>query len=338
VALVALSFAIVTTPAEAAHQIDRETPDGGFTLSPGLWVAGDVTLETHVPESGPAVAALDDLSLLVRWEPTTRLALFGEMRVEDVLEWRESEGVETGDGEVNLERAYLEALLTPSVAVRLGRVFTPFGLWNVVRRAPLTWTVEEPAAADDMFPEHSTGASLLYQSTRNGWTYDAAAYGPIQGGATLTPTHETGWLAGMRLAVAKSLGGAFAGFGVNAAGFRAHDDRAWTTSTGLDMELAAAGQLLTSELTFRIPADHARVRCGLYVQDVLPLATLVSDLYGVARFESFQPARGRTAIGLLLGLFWRPFPRLVLRADYLFATRRLERLDPGLHATISVLL
>jgi hypothetical protein len=34
---------------------------------------------------------------------------------------------ETGDGRVALERAYLEALLTPSVTMRLGRVFTPFG-------------------------------------------------------------------------------------------------------------------------------------------------------------------------------------------------------------------
>ena len=56
------------------------------------------------------------------------------------------------------------------------------------------------------------------------------------------------------------------------------------------------------------------------------------------RFEAFQPAHGSTAIGLLGGLFWRPLPRLVLRADYLFSTRALERLDPGLRGSISILL
>jgi len=42
-------------------------------------------------------------------------------------------------------------------------------------------------------------------------------------------------------------------------------------------------------------------------------------------------------IGQLVGLFWRPLPRLVLRADYLFSTRTLQRLEPGLHASLSIL-
>jgi hypothetical protein len=333
--------AVVIAPtAGAAPSILPTTPDEraeGLVLSPGLWVAGDISLETEVPETGPAVVAFDDLSLLARWEPTTRLALFGELRVEDVVELREGRGFETGDGRVALERAYLEALLTPSVTMRLGRVFTPFGLWNVIRRAPLTATVERPAATEQMFPEHATGVSLLHQTTWQGWTFDSTAYGPVQDEPELQTSEEKGWLLGSRLAAARTFETAFAGVGVSAAGFRRHDEAGWTTTAGLDMELAVAGQQLTGELTFRVPAEGGRPPNGLYVQDVIPLAPLASGLYAVLRFEVFQPARGGTAVGQLVGLFWRPLPRLVLRADYLFSTRTLQRLEPGLNGSVSIL-
>ena len=335
---IALVMSSVTGAAHAALPVERDTRDEGLVLSSALWIGGDVTLETDVPETGLATAAFDDLSLLARWEPTTRLALFGELRVEDVAEWREGDGLSSAGGEVRLERGYLEALVTPTFALRLGRVFTPFGLWNVVRRAPLTWTVEAPAAAEDVFPEHATGLSLLHRSTWRGWTIDATTYGPVQDEPAIQHSDEKGWLAGARLAVARSIGSAFAGMGLNAAGFRTHDDPDWTTATGLDLELAAAGHQLASELTFRIPASGGRAEFGAYVQDVLPLRPLASEIYGVLRFEAFQPAHGGTAIGLLGGLFWRPLPRLVLRADYLFSTRALERLDPGFRGSISILL
>jgi hypothetical protein len=55
------------------------------------------------------------------------------------------------------------------------------------------------------------------------------------------------------------------------------------------------------------------------------------------RVEYFQPHRGPAGVGGLLGFFWRPRPYVVLRADYLFANRTLEQLQPGLHASISLL-
>jgi hypothetical protein len=177
-----------------------------------------------------------------------------------------------------------------------------------------------------MFPEHATGVSLLHQTTWQGWTFDSTAYGPVQDEPELQTSEEKGWLLGSRLAAARTFETAFAGVGISAAGFRRHDETGWTTAAGIDMELAVAGQQLTGELTFRVPAEGGRPPHGLYVQDVLPLAPLASGLYGVLRFEVFQPARGGTAVGQLVGLFWRPLPRLVLRAG-------LPLLDSGLAAT-----
>jgi hypothetical protein len=324
-----------------APPADGDAPADGILLPSGLWIAADVSAEATVPEKGPAAVAFDDLSLLARWEPTTRLALFGELRVEDVVDAVEGEGVNTRDGQVELERAYLEALLTPTMTIRLGRTFTPFGLWNVIRRAPLAWTVERPAATEDMFPEHSTGLSVLHRTTWRGWTFDATAYGPVQDEPPLQHSEEKGWLVGSRLAAGRSLDGGFGALGISAAGFRRHDESEWTTATGFDLELALLGQQVTSELTIRIPAGGGRTIHGLYVQDAIPLAQLGApfrDLYGVLRAEYFQPLRGRAALGQLVGLFWRPLPRLVLRADYLFSTRTLQRLEPGFRASLSILL
>jgi hypothetical protein len=313
----------------------------GVVIAPGLWVAGDVSVEGEVPRHGPASVALDDVSLLARWEPSARLALFTEVRLEDVVDVIEGEGADTGQGDVALERAYVEALLTPSLSVRAGKVFTPFGLWNVIRRAPLTWTVERPAATEAVFPEHATGLSLLQQTTWRGWILDATGYGPVQDEPTFRHSDEKGWLVGGRVGAGRAVDAAFASLGVSAAGFRSWDAPTWTTATGLDVEVALAGQQLTGELTFRIPGDGRRMAQGLYIQDAIPLAPvarLARDLYAVLRFECFQPGRGGAAVGQLVGLFWRPRPWLVLRADYLATTRALQRLEPGLQASISFLL
>ena len=336
---------VVTAPASGAMDASEmgasESEEGGLLLPSGPWVAGDVTARTTVPQHGPAVFEVDDASLLARWEPGARLALFTELRLEDLVKVVEGEGTSTGSADVVLERAYAEVLVTASLTARLGKVFTPFGLWNVIRRAPLTWTVERPAATEEMFPEHATGLSLTHQTTWRGWSLDATTYGPIQDEVAFRHSEERGWLVGGRVAAGRGVGTFFGSIGLNAAAFRGWDESPWTTATGVDAELGIAGHQITGELTFRIPGDGGRTTHGLYVQDVIPLAplgALARDLYGVLRLEYFQPRRGGAAVGQLLGLFWRPLPRLVLRADYLFSTRTLERLDPGFFGSVSVLL
>ena len=79
---------------------------------------------------------------------------------------------------------------------------------------------------------------------------------------------------------------------------------------------------------------------GLYLQDVIPLRSLgplARDLFGVVRFEYFQPGSGGAEIGGVLGVYWRPLPSLVLRADYTFGSRTIERFQPGLNTSISFL-
>jgi hypothetical protein len=345
VASVRLALCLATSAGaeSSADAIPGGSLGNGLALPHRLWIAGDVTLHGQVPEELPSRVEIDDLSLLVRWEPTTRFTLFGELRLEDTFEAVAGEGIPPSHWQFVFERLYAEALVTPELTVRLGTVFTPFGLWNVIRRSPFTWTVEEPAISDDVFPTHSTGLSLLYQTTWQGWSFDATAYGPaldtVRWGHT-AEDDKRGWLTGTRVAVGRILGPAFGSLGLNAAGFRGRGEPTWGTVFGLDSQLDVRGHQVTGELTWRLPGSGQRSLHGLYLQDIIPLEPLIPhthDLYGVVRFEYFQPGTGSAEIGGVLGLFWRPVPSLVLRIDYTFGSRTVERFQPGLNTAISFL-
>ena len=77
---------------------------------------------------------------------------------------------------------------------------------------------------------------------------------------------------------------------------------------------------------------------GLTGKDVIPLTPFVPrlhELYGVLRFEQLQHGHGPTAVGGLVGVFWRPMPWLVLRADYFVADRTLDDFEPGFRSAVS---
>jgi hypothetical protein len=327
--LLLLALLVVTPSVTTGSGLDvtRDPSGVGWHLPGRFWLSGDLTLSVEVPEGEPIVGELDDVSLLARWDPLERLGFFGELRLEDVVEVIEGEGAQTVGARVVPERLYAEVLLAPDLTLRLGKVFTPFGLWNVINRTPLTWTVEAPAITQGVFPQRATGLSLLYQATWRGWSFDATAYGPAQDAMTFGRAEETerGLLFG---------GPVFGALGVNAAGFRDRGSGEWRTATGLDLQVSVAGHEITGEFTWRLPGKLRHPLHGLYLQDAIPL---IGNLYGVLRFEYIQPPRGAAAVGQVVGLFWRPIPNLVLRADYLFGTRRLENFEPGFRASVSVL-
>jgi len=320
-------------------------PGYGITAPYDLWLAGDLTFDGDLLEHEPATAELDDVSLLARWEPTDRLSFFGEARLDDAFAFVNGEGANSGNWDLTVERLYAEVLFTPTVTLRFGEVYTPFGLWNVVRRAPLTWTPERPAITEAVFPQHATGLSLLYQATWHGWSVDATTYGPAQDELSFRQRdedelQENGLMFGGRVAVGHALGPAFTALGLNALGFHPAGWSGWATVTGADLDVTLADHHVTGEFTFRISPRGRLTRQGLYLQDVIPLTPFVPvlrDLYGVVRFEQIRHGHGPTGVGGLAGLWWRPIPMLVLRADYFVTNRTLDHFEPGLRSSVSIM-
>ena len=306
----------------------------------GLWLGGYASLEAEVPRSGPATLQIGDLGLLARWELTPTLALFNETDLEDTVTLVEAQGLERGSRVLLLERLYLEWAATPEFSVRFGKFLTPFGIWNVVRRAPLTWTVDRPVATQNAFPDHTTGASLVWQTTRHGWTVDATAYGQAQdelvrGASDISATA----VGGARAVAAHTIGPAYLAIGTSAIGFRDVDTHEWETSYGADVDLTFRRNQLTGEFAYtHLREARASREWGLYLQDVVPLWR---EVYGVFRYEHVVTPEGRSSNGELVGLAWRPTAHLVLKADYQFvdhpgAPSERSALERGFVASVTV--
>jgi hypothetical protein len=309
----------------------RDPGGEGFIVPhTGLWFGGDVTVTGAVPESGPASLELDDVDFLLRWEPTARVAFFTDIRLENSLQLLEGMGVVAGPGDILIERLYLDLLLTPHFTLRAGKFFTPFGLWNVIHRAPLTWTVDAPDVVEETFPIRTTGLSLVYQTTWHGWSFDATAYGPAQDKLALRRTTEDGLMGGGRTAVGRALGPAYATLGLNASGFEDQSEetgrKQWAEAFGGDAEVTLRGNQLMAEFVYTHLEKTGRRELGFYVQDAIPITR---TLYGVLRVEHLELPDVGSGNGGLIGLFWRPRPWLILKADYQFGDRLGDILEPG---------
>src|SRR5262245_43729501 len=292
---------------------------GGYRVGQtGLWLGGYATVEGEVPQSGPARIELGDLGLLARYELTPQLAFFNETDLEDTVSLVEHDGIERGSKVILLERLYLDWAPTPELTLRFGKFLTPFGIWNVIRRAPLTWTVDRPVATQNAFPDHTTGLSLIYQTTRRGWSLDATAYGQAQdelvrGASDISATA----VGGGRAVAGHTLGPAYLALGVSGLAFDNKDTQRWEDAYGADADLTIWGNHLTGEFAYsHLRQPHASREWSFYVQDVVPL---YGPLYGVLRLEHVEPRRGRAVNGQLIGLAWRPFPHIVIKTDYQFA-------------------
>ncbi len=341
-ALLALLVAMVPGASHGdGDQASRLTPTRdasgeGFVFKElGLWFAGDATLVGNFPEGRTGSLDLEDLDLLMRYEPTPRLSFFSELRLEQSFRLDDS-SIQPRSGEFSIERLYADFALTPRVTLRVGKFLTPFGLWNVISRAPLTWTVERPVITETGFPDHATGLGVIYQTTEHGWTLDATAYGPAQDEIQIGASDdESGILVGGRVAAGHQLGPAYAAVGVNAAGFEDGKDDVWADASGVDLDVSLYGHTITGELSYKHLHGGAPAReWGWYLQDVIPIR---GRLYAVGRIEQFQPTSGPPVTGELIGLFWRPLPYLLVKADYQFTNRRTgENLQRGLLISIGL--
>lgn len=336
IALVASLFIILTASAGNGSELEPSpyglaAGDGGEGYrvgDTGLWLGGYVNVEGGVPQSGPAFFGLADVGWLARYDLTPRVTLFNETDFEDSVTLEEGTGVQRGSQVLLLERLYADWSLTPSITVRTGKFLTPFGLWNVIRRAPLNWTADRPLATQSAFPEHVTGLGLIYETTLHEWTLDATAYGQpydeLVRGASDT---SASGMAGGRFVAAHTLGPAFVSTGLSVVGFKNSDTDLWEDSYGCDLDLTLWGNQVMGEFAYtHLRETDASHEWGVYLQDALPL---YGNLYGVLRFEHVEPRQGPVANGQLLGLAWRASPHVFVKADYQFSNQGTGDLERG---------
>ncbi len=319
----------------------RDVAGIGFDFGDsGFWLAAYAHINAEFPEDaadeGDQVS-LDDLTLILRYEPSPRLAFFAEADFEDTIGWEQGERVSTDGAVANLERLYLDYTVTPEVTVRAGKFLTPFGIWNQVRRAPLTWTVERPVITETAFPPHVTGLGATYKTTHESWTADATIFGQAQDELAAGDTEITASGAiGGRASVGREHALGFATVGASTVSFENHKTNRWENVFGVDLDLSIGRNELTSEFIYaNLREDDADRELGLYVQDAFPI---YGSIYGVLRYEHLDLREEPAANGFLAGLAWRPSHRFVTKVNYQFVDDANDELLRGLFLSVAFFL
>jgi hypothetical protein len=321
----------VDTPGSAFLERDS----GFFVPHVPLWLGGDLTFAGTVPEDGAASFELQDINLLARLEPHPRLSIFSETRLENTFSFTNGSGVDLDTADVFVERLYLDWLATPHLTIRLGKFLTPFGIWNQIRRAPLTWTVDRPLVTEHTFPEHTTGVGLMYQATVRGWSIDATMYAPAQDELPLRESDESGLtLLGGRVAASHEIGTAYLSAGISAAGAERRKVTGLQPVAGADLDLTLAGNDLLAEFAYaRSPENRIDDEWGLYLQDAVPVW---GNLYAVGRYEHFRSFREGSIDAGLLGVAWRLRDHFIIKADYQITNKATEDHPRGFLASFSL--
>jgi hypothetical protein len=311
----ALLVSAATARAQDLDQASDYQPGQGWHV-PGtnVGVGGYGALSYENLSGNRATLAIDEVSLLLHWENDGRLRLFAELSLESPLVYTPSTGQLTGRSYLALERLYGDFLYSERLSLRVGKFLTPIGRWNLIHADPLVWTTSRPLITEQAFPTNTTGAMVFGTIPVFGHPVDYSVYGALgtewRPNPNLDPfTEAYGAHFSTALSPSSDLGLSLVSFEQRSSvGER-------RKLVGLDYVWARDRYELSAEAAYRF-SDHGSAfdEKGLFVQAVVPLS---ARLYGVARYEFYDPAGSSAAdINLsVLGLAYRASPALVLKMD-----------------------
>ena len=160
-----------------------ENPLGGAPALTGTAVGGYGELTLNAPSNAPAVVDLRRFVLFVGHNFTDRIRFYSEVEVEHAVS-------SAGDaGEVEIEQAYVDGLVSRRLNLRAGLIIMPVGIINVYHEPPTFNGVDRPEVDTLIIPstwrepgfgvfgELTTGLSyqlyLVNGLDANGFTADA---------------------------------------------------------------------------------------------------------------------------------------------------------------------
>lgn len=137
-------------------------------------VSGYADSEFIYKDNGePMGFRMHHLSLFFQKKISQKWRFFSEVEFEDALKHEFEEGV-VSEGEVwgNLfvEAVNFDYQWRPEATVRIGRFFTPAGIWSVDHYPPFVTTQERPGHIRKIFPQLTDGA-MLYGTLRMGASF-----------------------------------------------------------------------------------------------------------------------------------------------------------------------
>ncbi len=136
-----------------------------YELGQGLHVdkyfaAGYANIEAEKPVDAPGQITMDDLSLFVGGNVSNLINPFAEIELSNQTLAQQGGGAD--NGEVVVERFYNGMKLSEFDSLRVGKVLSPVGDWNLVHAAPLIPTITRPYTTALGFNAYTSGIQWLH--------------------------------------------------------------------------------------------------------------------------------------------------------------------------------
>ena len=331
------AFLLCFAPAQADDNVSGYQLGRGYNLGDsGIHLGGYANAQMHSQGMSPTSFAVDDLSLFVSWDNGSKLRYFSETEIEDDLTYREGQALTAKRAKFRLERIYLDYLLNDNVTLRMGKILTPIGQWNLMHANPLVWTTTRPVATSNLFAEHATGIMLQGVIPLGERFIEYSAYGdytssldPVRGD---NPNFDNAQGLRLRYSLYDNLqiGFSYADFSL----MGKTDNR--NHLSGLDLAWSYQRFAVNSEIVYRDTNDPSALQHAWqgYIQGVSPLS---ASLYAVGRYEFFDQAQQKSGEAEVLGLAYRPTPPLVVKVEYRLGKNNRQLAPDGLFASFSLL-
>jgi len=301
------------------------------TFMDGFSLGGYSSATLVIPRTRSAEAAIDEISLILRWENDGRFKFFGELELERPVTWNEDERFSHKNAYLDLERLYLEYNLSEKLNLRAGRFLTPAGRWNLLHAAPLVWTTSRPLVTSRLFPA-STNGLMLYGSV------------PMQNKAfeytffveTLKDQIKDDFeiqyrdVGGARFSLNNDVN-----VGLTFMTLRQTDPRSPAyRMIGLDFLTQLDRLELSGEGYYRFASNGKDGGSGAYIQSAYHLG---HEWYGLARLETFQSPQEGSAERWLVGATKRLKPNQLLKMEFAGGSGELPDAPRGFLGSFAIL-
>jgi len=315
----------------------RDESRGGLLYRPGKGLplgSSNVTLAGYWDvnfrdlRNEEATLSLDDLSFFGTYSPSAHWQAFTEMELEDAVNVDEDGDVFSGTAVFQVERAYLEYRHSDALALRVGKFLTPIGIWNPIHAAPLVWTVARPATTEDLFDPATTGLMVFGSSVSKHLELNYSAYVQVtdqllERGGFRDKRRSAGWRVSVTPTIPLTIG--------FSSEFMKNETRSrWEQLVGADLRYDGRRLELWSEAAANTPLGGGATEWGIYLQAAF---RLYGNLFVVGRFEHIKLERSANAP--LIGLNFRPYPFLVLKAEYVLVDRPVADVRRGLALSVA---
>lgn len=321
---ISLIIVVAVGHAKAAEPIDSSIWDN-FNLG------GYSSVGVNVHPGGKTDGAVNEISLIVSWENSSRFRFFTELELERPLSFNDDHTVVGKNFYFDLERLYVDYNLSEKVNLRAGRFLNPTGRWNLLHAAPLVWTSSRPLATSRLFPLFSNGLMFYGAVPLTGNALEYSVFAEVlkdqDNDKGEIPFEDT---KGVRLNLSGKVN-----WGISLMEFSEKiPSNVKFHMVGLDFLVKHEDWEFSGEAFQRYSNKDNDSGNGAYLQGIAPLG---NRWFAVARVESFKHPVEGSSERWLLGTAWRMTPSRILKIEYVAGDEERAESPKGLLASFAIL-